>query len=34
VYPKQKLAIAFASNVTQLPGDVNGPSEQIASALA
>jgi serine beta-lactamase-like protein LACTB len=33
VYPKQKLAIAFASNVTQLPADVNGPSEQIANAL-
>lgn len=34
VYPKQKLSIAFASNVTQLPGDVNGPSERIADALA
>ena len=34
VYPKEKLSIAFASNVTQLPGDVNGPSERIANALA
>ena len=34
VYPKEKLSIAFATNVTQLPGDVNGPSEKIAAALA
>ena len=33
VYPKQKLSIALATNVTQLPGDVNGPSEKIADAL-
>ena len=34
VYPKERLSIAFATNVTQLPGDVNGPSEKIAAALA
>ncbi len=34
VYPKEKLSIALATNVTQLPGDVNGPSERIATALA
>ena len=33
VYPKETLSIALATNVTQLPGDVNGPSEKIASAL-
>ena len=33
VYPKEKLAIALATNLTQVPGDVNGPSERIASAL-
>jgi CubicO group peptidase (beta-lactamase class C family) len=32
VYPAQKLSIAFASNVTQAPGDVLGPSERIADA--
>jgi serine beta-lactamase-like protein LACTB, mitochondrial len=32
VYPAQKLSIAFASNVTQAPGDVLGPSEKIADA--
>ncbi|HEU4779173.1 MAG TPA: serine hydrolase domain-containing protein [Steroidobacteraceae bacterium] len=33
VYPKQKLSIAFATNVTQTPGDVNGPSSTIADAF-
>lgn len=33
VYPKERLSIALASNVTQTPGDVNGPSEKIADAL-
>jgi serine beta-lactamase-like protein LACTB len=33
VYPKEKLSIAFATNVTGLPGDVNGPSQRIAEAL-
>jgi serine beta-lactamase-like protein LACTB len=33
VYPAEKLSIAFATNVTQLPGDVNGPSEKIADAF-
>jgi serine beta-lactamase-like protein LACTB, mitochondrial len=33
VYPHEKLSIAFASNVTQTPGDVNGPSAQIADAM-
>ena len=32
VYPAQKLSIAFASNVTQTPGDVLGPSEKLADA--
>jgi CubicO group peptidase (beta-lactamase class C family) len=34
VYPKQKLSIAFATNVTQLPADVNGPSARIASVFS
>jgi serine beta-lactamase-like protein LACTB len=33
VYPMEKLSIALASNVTQTPGDVNGPSERIAEAF-
>jgi len=33
VYPKEKLAIAFATNITATPGDVNGPSSKIADAL-
>jgi len=33
VYPKDKLSIAFATNVTQTPGDVNGPSAKIADAF-
>jgi hypothetical protein len=33
VYPKERLSIAIASNVTALPGDVNGPSEKFADAL-
>jgi serine beta-lactamase-like protein LACTB len=33
VYPKEKLSIAFATNVTQAPGDVNGPSAKIADAF-
>ena len=32
VYPKQKLSIALAANVTGLPGDVNGPSAKLADA--
>jgi serine beta-lactamase-like protein LACTB, mitochondrial len=32
VYPAQKLSIAFASNITQTPGDVLGPSEKLADA--
>lgn len=34
VYPKQRLSIAFATNATQTPGDVNGPSAKIASAFS
>jgi serine beta-lactamase-like protein LACTB len=34
VYPKQQLSIAIATNVTQTPGDVNGPSARIADAFA
>jgi len=34
VYPKQKLSIALATNVTQTPGDVNGPSAKIADAFS
>jgi len=33
VYPKEKLSIAFATNVTQAPGEVNGPSARIADAF-
>jgi len=33
VYPKEKLAIAFATNLTGAPGDVNGPTAKIANAL-
>ncbi len=33
VYPKQKLSIALATNISQMPGDVNGPSAKIASAF-
>ena len=33
VYPKEKLSIAFATNLTQTPGDVNGPSAKIADAF-
>ena len=32
VYPKEKLSIAMAANVTALPGDVNGPSAKLANA--
>jgi serine beta-lactamase-like protein LACTB len=34
VYPRDKLSIAFATNVTQLPGDVNGPSAKFADAFS
>jgi CubicO group peptidase (beta-lactamase class C family) len=30
VYPKEKLCIALASNITGTPGDVNGPSAKLA----
>ncbi len=30
VYPKEKLSIAMATNVTGTPGDVNGPSAKLA----
>jgi serine beta-lactamase-like protein LACTB len=33
LYPKEKLAIAFATNVTGLPGDVNAIAGRIATAL-
>ncbi len=33
VYPKEKLSIALATNVTATPGDVNGPSSRIADAV-
>lgn len=33
VYPQEKLSIALATNVTQTPGDVNGPSARIADAF-
>ena len=33
VYPKEELSIAFATNVTQAPGDVNGPSAKIADVF-
>lgn len=32
VYPKEKLSIAFATNVTQTPGDVLAPSAKLADA--
>lgn len=34
VYPREKLSIALATNVTGTPGDVNGPSAKIADAFA
>lgn len=34
VYPMQQLSIAFATNVTGLPGDVNGPSAKFADAFS
>jgi len=34
VYPKEKLSIAFATNVTQAPGDVNGPSAKFADVFS
>ncbi len=34
VYPKEKLSIAFATNVTQMPGDVNGPSAKFADVFS
>ncbi len=34
VYPEQNLSIAFATNVTSLPGDVLGPSAKLADAFA
>ncbi len=34
VYPKEALSIAFATNVTGLPGDVNGPSAKFAGVFA
>jgi hypothetical protein len=30
VYPKEKLSIAMATNVTSLPGDVNAPIARMA----
>jgi serine beta-lactamase-like protein LACTB len=33
VYPHEKLSIAFATNLTQAPSDVNGPSAKIADAF-
>lgn len=33
VYPREKLSIALATNVTQTPGDVNGPSSRIADVF-
>lgn len=33
VYPKERLSIAFATNVTQTPGDVNGSSAKIADVF-
>jgi serine beta-lactamase-like protein LACTB, mitochondrial len=32
VYPKEQLSIAFATNVTQVPGDVLAPSAKLADA--
>lgn len=34
VYPKEKLSIAIATNVTGLPGDVNGPSAKLADVFS
>jgi serine beta-lactamase-like protein LACTB len=34
VYPEQSLSIAFATNVTQAPGDVLAPSAKLADAWA
>jgi serine beta-lactamase-like protein LACTB len=34
VYPKQMLSIAFATNVTSLPGDVLAPSAKLADVFA
>ena len=34
VYPKEQLSIAMATNVTSLPADVNGPSEQLAAVCS
>jgi len=34
VYPREKLSIAFATNVTQTPGDVNGPSAKLADVFS
>jgi CubicO group peptidase (beta-lactamase class C family) len=33
VYPSERLSIAFATNITGAPGDVNGPSAKIADAF-
>ena len=33
IYPKEKLSIALATNVTALPGDVNGPSAKLADVF-
>ena len=33
VYPREKLSIALATNVTATPGDVNGPSARIADLM-
>jgi CubicO group peptidase (beta-lactamase class C family) len=34
VYPESGLAISFATNITGMPGNVNGPSAAIADAFA
>lgn len=34
VYPKEMLSIAMATNVTQTPGDVNGPSAKLADVFS
>lgn len=33
VYPREKLSIALATNVTATPGDVNGPSARVADVM-
>jgi serine beta-lactamase-like protein LACTB len=33
VYPQEAVSIAFATNITGAPGDVNGPSAKIADAF-